>query len=165
LVGSPNNSHRGTFSALTIQFTDFKPMRFCRWNLAASVLVLGAIAGCSRIPADVVPVSGQVTLDGQPLAGATVTFQPIRSPADEKVVSGGSVGYTDSAGRFELRLIDPDVPGAAIGKHTVTITTATTSSDDAARPQGERVPASWRDASKTFEVPPQGTKAADLALP
>ena len=35
-------------------------------------------AGCSKIPAGVVPVSGCVTLDGQPLAGAVVTFQPIR---------------------------------------------------------------------------------------
>src|SRR5262245_9847319 len=123
------------------------------WRSASSAsalpLALGAAlglvtsAGCSRIPSGVVPVGGQVTLDGQPLAGATVTFQPVRTPAGERVAIGGSVGHTDGGGHYELRLIDPDVPGAAAGKHAVTITTATTSGDDAAWPKGERVPAAW----------------------
>ncbi|MCI0359026.1 MAG: DUF4198 domain-containing protein [Planctomycetaceae bacterium] len=133
--------------------------------LVLELLILGLGAGCSQIPPGVVPVSGQITLDGQPLAGATVTFQPVRSTADDEVAIGGSVGRTDGAGRFDMRLIDPDVPGAAVGKHTVTITTATTTGDDASRPKGERVPAPWRSGAKTFEVPPQGTKAADFALP
>jgi hypothetical protein len=119
-------------------------------------------AGCSKIPAGVVPVSGRVTLDGQPLAGAVVTFQPIR-PDDPRAC--GSTGRTDAEGRYVLKLIDPTTPGALVGRHVVTITTATVADDDAARPTGERVPRPWRDGSKTYEVPQAGTDAADFELP
>jgi hypothetical protein len=108
-----------------------------------------------------VPVSGRVTLDGQPLAGAVVTFQPLRP---ENPRAGGSTGRTDAQGQFVLTLIDPPTPGALVGKHIVTITTATVSNDDAARPIGERVPRAWRDGSQTFEVPPGGTASAELNL-
>jgi hypothetical protein len=117
--------------------------------------------GCARTPAGVVPVSGRVTLDGEPLAGAVVTFQPIRA---DNPRAGGSSGRTDAQGRYELRLIDPPAAGALVGRHVVTITTATVGEDDAARPTGERVPAAWRDGSQTFEVPPGGTTAAHLQL-
>jgi hypothetical protein len=134
------------------------------WGITAVAMIVGA-AGCSRVPAGIAPVSGRVLLKGQPLAGATVTFQPVGSNADGAVVVGGSVGRTDGEGRFVLHLIDPDVPGAAVGRHVVTITTASLSGDDAARPKGERVPAEWRDGSQTFEVPAGGTAAANFDLP
>jgi hypothetical protein len=118
-------------------------------------------AGCGRTPAGIVPVSGRVTLDGQPLAGAVVTFQPMQAGDPG---AGGSSGRTDAEGRFVLTLIDPPTPGALAGLHVVTITTATVSNDDAARPTGERVPRAWRDGSQTFEVPPGGTASAELNL-
>ena len=114
---------------------------------------------------DVAPVSGRVTLGGQPLAGAVVTFQPMTSDDGSPVTTTGSVGRTDSSGRFELRLIAPDKPGAAVGQHRVTISTSTSDpANDAQLPTGERVPAAWRDGSKSFEVPPGGTNAANFDL-
>ena len=51
------------------------------------------------------PVSGRVTLDDQPLANAVVLFEPITGNTNPGM---GSVGRTDSDGRFVLRQIQPD---------------------------------------------------------
>jgi hypothetical protein len=127
-------------------------------------LALAAV-GCGGT-GPVARVSGRVTLAGQPLANATVTFQPVQqadSPAPKTV---GSVGTTDSDGRYELRLIANDNPGAAVGQHRVTISTSTADpASDAQLPTGERVPLAWRDGSQTFTVPPAGTSQADFAIP
>ncbi|MEX2176039.1 MAG: hypothetical protein WD872_16880 [Pirellulaceae bacterium] len=123
-----------------------------------------ALAGCSRVPAGVVPVAGRVTLAGKPLAGAIVTFQPLQPGESEGHRASGSVGRTDADGRFTLRLVHPDALGAVVGRHAVSITTATTAGGDAARPTGERVPQAWRSGSRSFEVPDQGTDSADFEL-
>jgi len=128
-------------------------------------LIAVAMAGCSPVPAGVVPVSGRVTLAGKPLNGAVVTFQPVRLASKTHPAAGGSVGRTGVDGRFVLRLIEPDVQGAQSGRHAVTITTATVSGGDDARPVGELVPAAWRDGSTTFEVPAGGTDVANFELP
>jgi hypothetical protein len=108
-------------------------------------------------------------LDGEPLENCVVTFQPVIDQADAAASNHlpsamGSSGRTDAAGRFVLTLIDPAIPGAIPGTHTVTLTTATTASNDAARPTGERVPLAWRNGSKTFDVPNSGTQSADFHL-
>jgi hypothetical protein len=125
--------------------------------------VLLLAAGCSR--SDIVPVSGRVTLDGKPLAGAVITFQPISDPNSDVRPASGSVGRTDAEGRYSLRLIEPECEGALAGPHIVTITTATARpGDDASRPQGEQAPKAWRDGSERFEVPAGGTTSADFDL-
>lgn len=130
---------------------------------AFSWFVLTLVAGCS-LQDGVVPVSGRVSLNGQPLAGATVTFQPIRGEGGVPAV-GGSVGRTDDQGRFELRLAARDEMGAAVGQHRVTITTATApEGDDTKLASGERVPLAWRNGSKKFDVPTEGTSQADFAI-
>ena len=76
-----------------------------------------AILGCS--PSHQPPlgrVSGIVTLDGEPLANATVRFTPA-GPGRT------SEGITDADGRYELRYLR-DIPGANIDQHIVRITTA-----------------------------------------
>jgi hypothetical protein len=129
------------------------------WQMAICLVV----AGCARTPAGVVPVSGRVTLDGQPLAGAVVTFQPIQA-SSVPLKAGGSAGRTDGEGRFTLMLIEPPVPGALVGKHVVTIVTATSTGGDEALPFGERVPKAWRNGSRTFDVPVGGTTAVLFEL-
>jgi hypothetical protein len=131
-----------------------------------SPFVLLALAGGCGGGGAVAPVSGRVTLGGQPLADAVVTFQPIREQESTAEEVSGSVGRTDASGRYELRLVAPDKPGAAVGKHRVSISTATAdAADDAKLPTGERVPPAWRDGSKTFDVPAGGTSQADFAIP
>ena len=133
-------------------------------RLLVLILLLGtACCGCDRSPDGVVPVSGRITLNGRPLANATITFQPVVVGPSLPTVAG-SVGYTDADGNFTMRLTDPDAPGAAVGKHVVTITTATPPPRDDALPRGEKVPAPWRNGSKTFEVPAAGTTQADFKL-
>jgi hypothetical protein len=118
------------------------------------------VAGCDGNT--VVPVSGRVTLDDQPLENAVVLFEPIRGKDNPGM---GSVGRTDAEGRFVLRQIQPDRAGALIGPHRVIIRMAP-------RPGGalESAPkdrlSPIKDAEKVreFVVPSGGTTFADFSL-
>ena len=48
---------------------------FVVWGVVLAGLV--AVAGCGEKGKTFVPVSGVVTLDGKPLAGGNVVFQPV----------------------------------------------------------------------------------------
>ena len=133
-----------------------------RLFLAASLTLSFALAGCGG--PDVAPVSGKITLNGQPLAGAHVTFQPVSPGPNVRPEVAGSVGRTDAAGQYSLRLVDPDRAGALVGEHRVTISTAAAGETDGEAPKGERVPKSWRDGSQRFRVPTGGTSAANFEL-
>ena len=79
------------------------------------VLTLAVLPGCDSgqdLP-DLGQVTGTITLDGKPLAGASVTFEP-QSEAK------GSSGTTDETGKYEL-MFTMDAKGAVTGKHTVSI--------------------------------------------
>ncbi len=83
-------------------------------RLMAVVGILTA-AGCSSNPAiypEVADVVGVVTLDGQPLEGATITFAPEAGRA--------SSGVTDSTGRYSLNYTG-SIRGAMLGAHRVMI--------------------------------------------
>jgi hypothetical protein len=133
--------------------------RGARWFFA---LALALAAGCGQ--GDVAPVSGRVTLNGQPLPHANISFQPVSPGPSVRPDTAGSAGRTDADGHFTLRLIDPDRDGALVGKHVVTITTATSATGDNSAAKGERVPKSWRDGSQQFDVPAGGTTAANFDL-
>jgi len=103
---------------------------------------------------DVAPVTGTVTLDGQPLEGVRVSFIPDGSR--------GSTGKTDAQGKYELRFVGPQM-GAKVGSHTVLITTSE-SSDDTGETSEERVPAKYNAESElTAEVKPEA-QSIDFAL-
>ncbi len=85
-------------------------------------------------------VSGLVTLNGQPLADADVTFQP-EGPGR------ASIGTTDSEGRYELIYLN-DVHGALIGPSRVMITTARSGADDGSSPAvPEKLPPRYHEQS------------------
>jgi hypothetical protein len=100
-------------------------------------LALLVAAGCGG-DAGLVDVSGRVTLDGQPLAGAVVEFRP----ADGRP----SAGTTDADGRYALRYTATDA-GAVPGEHVVVITTTADTGGDT-RTGGERVPARYNTKSE-----------------
>jgi hypothetical protein len=108
-------------------------------------------------------VSGRVLLNGKPLVGAVVTFQPHIPRDSAQPRATGSVGRTDSDGRFVLRMIEPVRAGAAIGEHSVTISTSVGGSD-AAPPGGALLPQAWRDGSQRFNVPAGGTSTANFDI-
>ena len=71
-----------------------------RWGTAfVTFVVLGlvTVAGCGG-NADLGTVAGVVTLDGQPLANATVEF----IPTDDGETRSSYDGTTDASGRYEL---------------------------------------------------------------
>jgi hypothetical protein len=85
------------------------PANCCTTGVALFIL----IAGCGKSGPQIAPVHGRITLDGQPLVGADVRFQPDGSERP-------SVGRTDSEGRYEL-MFKRGQPGAVVGQHTVQI--------------------------------------------
>jgi hypothetical protein len=130
------------------------PLRFV-WTAC-----LISLAGCDS---DLAPVSGRVTLDGQPLAGAVVTFQPKTGRDSTADVATGSVGRTDEEGRYTLRLIRPDKHGAVVGEHSVTISALKGGSDEAPA-TGPKLPKAWSDGSKRFKVAARGTTDANFEI-
>lgn len=98
-------------------------MTYVRRPLSALLSTMGALslitlAGCSNNPVDypdTAPVTGTVTLDGQPVEGATVAFVPSEG--------GGrpSSGKTDANGKYELYYTGT-IRGATLGSHLVGIT-------------------------------------------
>ncbi|MEX1223311.1 MAG: carboxypeptidase-like regulatory domain-containing protein [Pirellulales bacterium] len=125
------------------------------------------LAGCGGDSFDVAPVSGTVTLDGQPLPEARVAFEPI-APAGELLAGPGSHGKTDAAGRYTLETLEGR-RGAVIGRHRVTISTAVAAPPGSAnefKSIEERVPQRYLDGGEPLEftVPAGGTEAADFSL-
>ncbi len=131
--------------------------------VATLVLLLPLATGCGARP-DLAPVSGTVTLDGQPLADAHVSFQPVQDDVGEMAM--GSYGTTAADGSYRLRLVDPDAPGATAGMHRVRIHMALP--EDALREDSplsvDRLPVRYRDGTLTFQVPAEGTESADFHL-
>src|SRR4051794_10614674 len=80
-------------------------------------LVLALALGCRG--KGFVPVSGKVTLNGQPLVGATVGFQPV-APEGATEAAPGSAGKTDEKGEYTLTA-STGQNGAWVGRHRVII--------------------------------------------
>ena len=83
------------------------------------------VAGCGGgVGSDFGAVSGTVTMDGAPLEGASVTFQP-------EMASGGSPSYgtTDANGKYEL-MFTFSKKGAMLGEHKVSISKTLGGGDD-----------------------------------
>ncbi len=108
------------------------------------------LAGCTRNdrPA-LASVHGKVTLQGRPLPGASIVFQPDDGKSSHAV--------TDEQGRYELVYL-PGANGAVIGRHRVTITTATEEAPD------ERLPARYHRESELIREVTSGDNPIDFDL-
>lgn len=132
-----------------------------RCSLACLLLALAVVAGCRDSNYDLVRVSGIVTLDGAPLEGAAVKFQPR---------GGGIMSYatTDAEGRYELRTMD-DQPGAMVATHVVSIYKSSGNVDlttEEAQPAVRQlIPERYNHRSELeYEVKSGDRKSADFAL-
>ena len=120
-----------------------------------------ALAGCSSPSYELAPVSGVVTLDGKPLAGASVAFQPRGNSSEPRPTS---VATTDDQGKYSLSVISSSREGAVVGDHLVWLSTSSGGAvDDAGRGGVERVPLKYQSGIK-FSVPPGGTNRANFDL-
>ncbi|TVQ01253.1 MAG: hypothetical protein EA381_05605 [Planctomycetaceae bacterium] len=83
------------------------------WLLVIPVAFVGC--GGGDLPTTV-PVTGTVTLDGNPVDGATVNFM---SDTENRLASG----KTDASGKFTLQTIvgSQTAPGAVVGGHGVAV--------------------------------------------
>src|SRR6516225_8257358 len=86
-------------------------------GLFGAAVLLG-IGGCSSD--NIAPVSGRVTLDGQPAANVRVTFQPLGS-AENPNPGPGSYAVTNADGHYALTVVGTNRLGAIVGKHRVSI--------------------------------------------
>ncbi len=96
--------------------------------------------GCGRSGPATAPVGGKVTFAGKPVAEGSVKFW---SEADGTL----AVGQIDSDGNYRLTT-HPNLDGATLGKHRVTIRSVQTIVNPKA--------ANWRDREKlVWLVPPR----------
>ena len=138
-------------------------MRIAGRSLSAAFLIV-ALAGCGgKGDPSHVSVSGTVTLNGAPLAGAQVTFMPT---GDTQGIGSGA--RTGPDGRYQL--IDRrGKPGTATGTYKVTISKrlmpdgsevpANDKTPPIESPARESLPPNYSDAARTqlqAVVPAQG---------
>jgi len=88
--------------------------RLGRAGLLLVAIGLVGIAGCNQGGPQIALVEGRVFLDGRPLSGATVSFEP--------KTGRRSVARTDKNGQFKLRY-SSTTDGAIVGEHLVRIST------------------------------------------
>jgi len=131
-----------------------------------------SLAGCGN--SRYVPVSGVVTVNGQPYRNAYVQFQPMAT-ADNPTPGRASIGHTDDKGRFTLKT-DDGHDGAVVGKHRVRITTKYSKAlkgyevwnpelNKAEKAAADPIPPEWNYESKQeFEVPAGGTAKANFDI-
>lgn len=132
------------------------------------------IAGCGGnkdgLKLELVPVTGTVTLDSKPLAGASVIFTPHGS-----VQGLPSYGITDANGKYDLKYGNTE-NGAPIGMHRVTVSKfaqrdgspfpANMPPEEMSAAGVEHVPPKYSNSEITelFADIPAGGKTFDFAL-
>lgn len=93
--------------------------------------------------ADVVEVTGAVTVRNQPLAGMRIRFTPDRLSKGKDLAGGPSSARIDASGNFRL-LYNAQLAGAIVGKHTITLE------------DSNRLPQYWPPNSAHVEVTEDG---------
>jgi hypothetical protein len=126
------------------------------WMAMALAAITLITAGCGRGPT-LGTVTGTVTLDSEPLSGASVEFQPEeRAP---------SYGTTNAEGEYELAF-SREYKGAVPGMHTVRITPAEEENEEGEVIQSDvKIPTKYGgvDSPLTFKVT-TGRNTADFSL-
>jgi hypothetical protein len=113
------------------------------------------ITGCDN-PAPA-RVRGTVQFEGQPLAGASVTFIPVDG-------SRSSEGTTDVNGKYELRF-SASMKGAIVGEHQVEIRTAPKEVDSESKEKIiERLPAKYNSKTELKATLKNGSQTINFDL-
>lgn len=145
------------------------------FRLVALSLTIGLLSGCGDGRPSLVPVSGKVTINGAPVEGALIGFEPDGIDG----YSRPSAATTDSSGNFVVGTYDK-ADGMPAGKYKVTVVKKEVmgklpeninSEDMAANVQPLRyqwtVPRKYStsaDSGLTVEVTSAGMTPAEIAL-
>ena len=121
---------------------------FLRLTFALALLVV--LSGCGR--EKTVPVSGTVTLDGEPIGPGTIIFTPTTEGAPSAMGSFGADG------RYQLSTFDSN-DGAVLGSHRVIIQASSLSESEFGNEEiiDSRIPLIYADPQQsglTAEVNP-----------
>lgn len=136
------------------------------------VFVIASTLGCGDSQFEYAPVSGKVTLDGEPVSGARVVFMP-QASGDSREAGPYSNGETDEQGNFELSSVATDPhDGAVVGNHRIVISTRKTHLDPDNRDieiidVPESIPRPYTNYQKTpltFQVSTDGPNEAKFEL-
>lgn len=135
-------------------------------SLRFSVLVVlaAALSGCGGgDKLDLAPVSGKVTVDGAPLAGVNVQFQPQAANSDG--LAPTSFGVTDAEGHYSLEVTTTGESGALVGSHQVTFSLPEVAADsDAGEGEGGQQTNGNINDARAFDVPGGGSDSANFDL-
>ena len=137
-----------------MQTPDSRPVAARRAATGAIFFLTLALSGCGPGRPATIPVSGSVTLDGQPVAAATVLFQPVSG------VPGRAITAAD--GSFTLTTFT-DGDGAIVGRHQVAVSKLSLSGvaiDDA----GVSGPGIAGEAKETWHTPKRYATPAESGL-
>jgi hypothetical protein len=132
--------------------------------LCFTLLTTPLINGCGKSTDGRVAVSGEVTLDGQPLDRGTIEFHP-------KSAGGTMTGGMISNGTFTIAADQGPKPGSyevrvfAAGAGTTVDPNEPPGPESQAKPPAERIPARFNVKSElTAEVGPDGDAGMKFAL-
>jgi hypothetical protein len=81
------------------------------------LVMIAVVAGCSKSNPEIAPVTGRITLDGQPVANTDIAFYP------EAQGKSPSAARTDKDGNYELGY-KRGVMGGMIGDNIIRISTS-----------------------------------------
>jgi len=142
-----------------------------RFFVAIALCAL-VVSGCGGVESEVEPplepVTGTVTLDGEPAAGVAVTFAP-----GEGTSGNGASGMTDASGKFTLNYRTGS-PGIPAGEY-VALFSKLTQEDGSPIPEGQtaadvmardQIPERYRstDNRQMRASVPAGGKSFDFKL-
>tara|TARA_R110002111_G_scaffold262694_1_gene340177 strand:+ start:111950 stop:112369 length:420 start_codon:yes stop_codon:yes gene_type:complete len=125
------------------------------------IFLIAIMAGCSGSDSynpDLGKVTGTITLDGNPLASAVVTFIP---KADSSVkFAPVSSALTDDNGKYALLFKNGD-EGAVLGTHSIQISTDLDGTTDPAK---EKVPKKYNSKTTLTESVKAGENTINFDL-
>ena len=110
------------------------------WVLVIVTVWCATFGGCSKgkeIPTDLVPVTGTVTLDGEPVAGALVTYIPTGTKTEGVF---DAAGETDEQGKYKLMTSEGQAEGATPGEYRVVISKLVKADGSTAKPTKDKSP-------------------------
>jgi len=125
--------------------------------IAFAAVIVAGFTGCGGSEFGLAPVSGTVTVDGQPLKNGYIGFSPL--PKEGSVNAGRpSETQTDEQGRFVMKTVDSK-DGAVIAEHKVWIRATPPS------PGRDKIPARYNvDTELRYTVPAGGSSEADFDI-
>jgi len=135
-------------------------------QLLLSLILTTSVCGCGGgKTVETVPVSGLITMNGEPLVNAAVMFQ-LNSETESTAPT--SVGITDDDGKYTLKLSISNTSGAVVGEHRVRVTMddyEEDEEDDGDSEATESIPAKYNvDTELVFTVPEGGSDQANFDL-